>query len=418
MNTVFASIRRQFAKHLWIRPTLAALLSMGLAAFAYWFGQTFEQRFDLNISEDSLVSLLGTFASSMLSVATFTLAGIITAASSASNSTTPRASRLILADNTAQFVLSSFVAAFIYGFVSIFALKAFHYGNNGRFILFLGLIGIVSLVLVAFLRWVNYAMRLGRQSTTIEKLVVTAKAALQHNVVGTFGAKRWDGAIPADSCPVYPQSYGYVVLLNVPKVQALAAAQDCQVILATRPAEVADKTLPLAYITPAQVADEALVNAVRQTITLDTWRQAEVDVRYNLLNLAETADRALSPAVNDPGTAINILHVLQELLAHWAEIRSDEACFQVEYPAVSVLPLTAEELVNDSFSPIARDGAAIAEVGIRLQKVLASLTRHGDAELAAAARQMSATALEFAEQALIASSQRQKVRDAAAQVLA
>jgi uncharacterized membrane protein len=169
MNTMFASIRRQFARHLWIRPTLAALLSMGLAAFAYWFGQTFEQRFDLNISEDSLVSLLGTFASSMLSVATFTLAGIITAASSASNSTTPRASRLILADNTVQFVLSSFVAAFIYGFVSIFALKAFHYGNNGRFILFLGLIGIVSLVLVAFLRWVNYAMRLGRQSTTIEK---------------------------------------------------------------------------------------------------------------------------------------------------------------------------------------------------------------------------------------------------------
>jgi uncharacterized membrane protein len=79
-------------------------------------------------------------------------------------------------------------------------------------------------------------------------------------------------------------------------------------------------------------------------------------------------------------------------------------------------PLTAEELVNDCFTPIARDGASAVEVGIRLQKVLQALARAGHPELSLAAKTMSATALELAEHSLVANAHKIKVAQAAAAV--
>ena len=136
-------------------------------------------------------------------------------------------------------------------------------------------------------------------------------------------------------------------------------------------------------------------------------------MRYNLLNLAETADRALSPSINDPGTAINIMNIQMQILARWAEIHSQGDCFNVVHDRISVLPITAEELVNDSFTPIARDGASIVEVGVRLQKILQALMRIGDEDLTEAAQNMSKTALELANKALISGEHRHRVSKAA-----
>ena len=47
------------------------------------------------------------------------------------------------------------------------------------------------------------------------------------------------------------------------------------------------------------------------------------DPRFGLVTLAEIAARALSPAVNDVGTAIDIVGTFVRLLARWAEPTGD-----------------------------------------------------------------------------------------------
>src|SRR5690606_5644034 len=109
--------------------------------------------------------------------------------------------------------------------------------------------------------------------------------------------------------------------------------------------------------------------------------------------------RALSPATNDPGTAIDVIGRLTRLLAQWAEGRAD---VPVRYPKLHLHPLSDADLFEDAFMLIARDGAALIEVQLRLHKSLAALQRLGGADFqqAAAAAAQAALALERSLQAM------------------
>lgn len=401
--------RERLAGKLWLRPALASLFALAMAMFAYWFGHKYEWEFGVEIDEDSLVALLSIFASSMLSVATFTVSAIVAAAASVANSTTYRASQYVLGDAKAQLVLSAFIAAFIYSIVGLLSLKAFHYGDLGRFILFLGLIVLVVFVLIAFINWVDHAMKLGRQETTLSKMTEAAIQSINPLTVNNLGARAWDGQIPSDHAVVYFSTFGYVTAVDMASLNTKAEQAKCQIILVTRPGEVAEITTPIAYISPASAADEALIKALRESVAVSSRRQITLDPRYNLINLTETADKALSPGINDPGTAINILNLQLKVLAHWIAVKRETADQAVEYQHLSMLPISADELITDSFGPVARDGAGILEVNIRLQKVLQALARMGEPEFKQAAQAMSVMALELANASLVSESQRQQL---------
>jgi uncharacterized membrane protein len=62
--------------------------------------------------------------------------------------------------------------------------------------------------------------------------------------------------------------------------------------------------------------------------------------------------------------------------------------------------LSAQDLLDDAFTAIARDGAGTVEVAVRLQKALKSLAAIGDADLRAAAEHHARLALKRAEKAM------------------
>ena len=53
--------------------------------------------------------------------------------------------------------------------------------------------------------------------------------------------------------------------------------------------------------------DEDVHKAVAEAFTIGAERTFDQDPRFGLCVLAEIASRALSPAVNDPGTAIDVI---------------------------------------------------------------------------------------------------------------
>lgn len=114
--------------------------------------------------------------------------------------------------------------------------------------------------------------------------------------------------------------------------------------------------------------------------------------------LAETAARARSPAVNDPGTAIDITGRLVRLLLRWSEPAA-EPVSPPAFDRVEVPVLSDRDLFDDAFTAIARDGAGVIEVMTRLQKALASLAHAGSAEMREAARAHARLAVARAERA-------------------
>lgn len=410
---------RRLRENLWLGPAIAAAFAIGLASFAYVVGNRYDADVSLDIEQSALVTLLSIFATSMLTVATFTLTAIASSANAVSTSTTPRASRYVLSDGRGQLVLSAFIAAFIYSVVGIFAVTAFSYGKFGRFVLFLGLIAVITLVLIAFVAWIDHVLKLGRQHVMIDRLQDLAIHSMRPDSVGTFGARRGEGDGGDDGLAVHPTAPGYVVAVDVEALQRLAEHLDAEVVLLTRPGEMVEPTQPFARVRgldderptldDEQLDDDAVVRCVRDTIETARQRQHDHDVRFNVINLSETADRALSPGVNDPGTAINVLFVLVCVFDRWAEVARDPATREVRFDRVVVPTLDADELVTDAFTAIARDGAGAVEVGVRLHKTLRALERMGVPELAIAARSMAELALELSDDALVSTAHRERL---------
>ncbi|MGE0764874.1 MAG: DUF2254 domain-containing protein [Hyphomicrobiaceae bacterium] len=412
-------LRWTFGRELWIRPALASLFSILMAVFSYWVGSSYEGKVNLAIDESSLTNLFGIFASSMLTVATFTVTAIMAAASSAATSTTPRASGLILSDNKAQLVLSAFIAAFIYSICGIISLKAFAYGQAGRFLLFVGLIVIVSFVLVSFVNWVDHAMKLGRQVTVIDKLTEATLDMITPENVGTWGARVGYSELPEGALPICGPRVGYLHAIDVEGLSDWAEENGLVVHLLVRPGDSIDTATPFAAIEPAPaILGEHLarhLERIASCLEIDASRDYMIDVRFGFVTLAETADRALSPGINDPGTAIAILGRQLEVMTRWAEVRKQVDALP-KFERVYMPALTAEEVMRDCFTAISRDGAGAVEVGIRLQKTLAAIARLGEADMTIAAGELSRCALVLAENALIAEAHKDLVRKAAAQV--
>src|SRR5690606_13886248 len=76
---------------------------------------------------------------------------------------------------------------------------------------------------------------------------------------------------------------------------------------------------------------------------------------------------------NDPGTAIEIIGRGARVLTNWQSPQDDKA--QIDYPHVWQLGLSLTDLFDDFYTPIARDGAAVLEIQIRLQKSFIALSQ-------------------------------------------
>lgn len=390
----FRYLLLQIRSKLWVKPALTGLVAVGWVEGAYVVGNAFYGKSPIEIDRELLFNLLQILASTMLTVAIFAVTAMVGAFSSVATTATPRATRIVMQDRSAQNALSAFLSAFIYAIVALVALSALSYGAIGRLLLFGGYVFIVFWVLVSFIRWVDQVTRLGRMNDTIRRVEETCLAAFTDPAIsGRLGACVWSSESP-DGVLVYPERIGYLQYIDMPELQAAAKDLSATIRILARPGAFMDRNRPLAVVIGG--GDDGLDEDRRKSLagkfTIGDERQAESDPRFGLLMLAEIADRALSPAVNDPGTAIAVIGAQVRLISEWAD--SSRQQVDCQYPDLEAPDLLAEDLLEDAFSPIARDGAAMFEVGARLQKAFLALLHLDHGELSAAAVLQSGLALE------------------------
>jgi uncharacterized membrane protein len=210
--------------------------------------------------------------------------------------------------------------------------------------------------------------------------------------------------------PVLARSVGYVRRVDVAKLDAIAEEIGQDIYVEASPG--AFMTLDRALVVLDVDVEEAVRDRIAGCFMVGDQRSFEQDPRFGFVVLSEIASRALSPAVNDPGTAIDVIGTMVRLLSVWTEGRVGPGP-PAEYQRVHMRPISPHALLNDAIVPIARDGAALVEVGIRLQKGLKALTRLGDWDLAEAARAHALDARTRADAALTFAGDRERIAAAA-----
>ncbi|MEX0976538.1 MAG: DUF2254 domain-containing protein [Woeseia sp.] len=409
----------RLGERLWVKPLAMCILSVAGVFLAQATDRMSLAEKWPTVTLDSVETLLTTMSASMLVIATFSVASMVSAYSSASNMATPRTFTLVVADDVSQNALSTFIGAFIFSIVALIALKNSYYGDAGRLTLFVLTLLVFAIVIGMFVRWVDRIARLGRVGSTIEKVEsAAAKALRRRRSAPTLCASPVDESLHGGE-PLHSSSIGYVQHIDIKKLQACARRANLRIRIAALPGTFAAPGRPLAHL----FADSGRVDAsqrepIEKAFLIGDERIYDDDPRFGLIVLSEVASRALSPGVNDPGTAIDIIGRLVRLFALWVEPRADQRPGQSDYDRVQVPETSLADMFDDAFPPIARDGADSIEVVVRMLKALHSLSAVGHAEMRELALQHARLALARAEIGLVLQQDREVARKVAAFAIA
>lgn len=387
----------RLGERLWVKPLFSCLLSIGAAFLARAADDTFPQSSLPDISADSLETLLTIISSSMLVIAVFAVGSMLSAYSSASGSATPRAFPVVVSDDVSQYALSIFVGAFIFSIVGLIALMNGYYGATGRFVMFAITVTVFGVVIIGFVRWVDRIARLGRLGTTIAKVeAVASRSLLRNRRCPTLGGRKLVHS--ADGEPVYGESVGYLQRIDVEDLQVIADKHDLQIYVAVLPGEFILPGQPVARVGGNSGGEDVNFERISRAFGIGETRTFEEDPRFGLIVLSEIGSRALSPGINDPGTAVEIIDSLVRIFAQWSETEEQDSA--TERDRVWVPEVSVDDMFDNAFNAISRDGAGTIEVMVRLQSALASLSSLGAGEFRETASKHAQFALRHAELAL------------------
>lgn len=374
MLTRWQWLVRLLGRRMWFRAALMCAFGGALALAGALVGHMISYRFAATIGAKSVDGILSILASSMLAVTTFSLTAMVSAYSGAASTITPRAVQLLIDDSTAQNTLATFLGSFLFAIVGIVALSTGLYGETGRVILFVGTIVVILVIVITLLRWIEHLGQFGRVADTIDRVERAAIAAVDKMLQPvTFAGEEASRTPPgaATMTPIEADTMARLTHVDIAQLGEIAEAIDADIYVAALPGNLVEPGRPIAYV--AGRCDDAAADKVREAFTLAHSRAFDHDPRFGLVVLSEIASRALSPAVNDPGTAIAVIEAGTRVMLRLVDHRPDHTDMP---PRVHLPAVRFGGLLNDLYRPIGRDGAAVVEVGIRLQKALGALARH------------------------------------------
>ena len=372
---------------IWFRAMLFSVGAIAAAAAAEWVGPLIPYEADLEIASGSVGDILTILASSMLAVIAFSVSIMVSAYGSATSTATPRTIALMLADDWSQNALSTFLGTFLFSIVGIIGLSAGYYDDRGRIILFF------ATITGTLINWIQQLSTFGRMNDLIERVEQATSKALRWHGQHPYLNGQPPVEIPQGARPVSSDNAsGVVTSIDMGRLEEAAEKYDVTVYLTIHPGKLVYPARPLLYLSGGD-ANDVEPQPFRDAILVEHDRSFDQDPRFGLV-LSEIASRALSPAVNDPGTAISVLDSGLRCFGVFAE-----ACWtpqDSQYSRVHGPEIDTADLFTDFFAKIARDGAGMVEVQQRIQLCLLALAQSWPNIFSAAAPEASRNALAMA----------------------
>ncbi len=326
---------------------------------------------------DGARTVLSTIAGAMISVTGLVFSITMVVLQLASSQYSPRVLRTFLEDRLTQHTLGAFAASFVYALTVLRSVdgRVEEGVDSQDGVPQLAITMSYLLVLVAVAMFLAFIHRI---TTSVGVASILQRTAQDCRTLLTEGQHSdW----PHDQ-PGLPDLEGPHVLA-APRSGYLDRIDVIPLVRAARDAGVRVEVLvpaggfvvegsPLLAVHGEPLEDP---DAVLCRVSLVSDRSMEQDLGYGVRRLVDVAERALSPGVNDPTTAVQVLDQLHDLLrrmltvpATWPVRLDDEGV-----PRVVLRAPTTRDVVRDALADIAHWGAEHRRVRERVELVLEEL---------------------------------------------
>jgi uncharacterized membrane protein len=379
---------------LWIVPFFAILLVLVLAPVLRWLDAWLGWRI-VGLSADGARSLYESVITLTLSFTVFTFGSLLVAIQVASGQLTPRIiATTLLRDNVVKYSVGLFVFTLIFSVMSLDRLESRAHEIPA---LIAAMLGISCMAMFLFL--IDYAARLLRPVSILAHVGEGGLAVIE-SVYPELADDSADvtGAIPASF-------EGPVRVVAHKGTSEIALAVDLDTLI--REARVANGIIELVpQVGDFVAADEPLFRLhggaaaiddarLRATVAFGSERTMEQDPLFAFRIMVDIGLKALSPAINDPTTAVLALDQIHRLLRAVGKRRLRGETILDARGQVRLIYRTPnwEDFVHLSCHEIRMYGAGNVQIARRMRamfdNLLASLPAHRHPALAEESRHLT-----------------------------
>ncbi len=395
MRTWFANTRDAFRTRLWPLPTIAVMFALLLGLTLPELDAAIDDDLPSRVSvwlfggdADAARSLLGAIASSLITVTALTFSLTVVTLQLASSQFSPRLLRTFTRDQFVQVTLALFLATFTYALTVLRAVRGTGDGEGVELVpkvavtlaFVLAVASVLGLVL--FLAHLTEQIRVETMLRNVHReAVATMRTVLaERDPAGAY--REPVPAAPRDSLTLLAADDGFLTRVDQAGLLAMTVEEEALVSLDVHPGAYLVRGTPLGSAwSPgggplSSDAAERIAARVAGCIHVGFERTSGQDVGFGLRQLTDVANKALSPGINDPTTAIHALGHISALLCALSDHDLGAALLRDDDDRVRVVMHRPDlaSYVDLGISQPRRYGAADPQVLQKIFQVLLDLS--------------------------------------------
>ncbi|WP_033543653.1 DUF2254 domain-containing protein [Planococcus sp. CAU13] len=312
-------------KQIWLTPAMYCAGAVILSIATFYTDLVLVGRFLEYIPSILLVNvelgkdIMGVLAAAILTMTTFTFSTVLVVLTTYTSQFSPRSPENFVHGKVTRNVLGIFLGGFVYASLSLLYMQDKTFGHE----VLTPSIGILIafFCVAAFAYYIHFVSSNVQVTALINKLTADAE-----NVISNYRELQKKDYVTLDKWePVKEKRViqadhdGYVQFFDLIRLMEFAEKQDMEIEVAVTTGEYVFEGMPLLYVYHDKEPEESFAKFYK----IGNERTVEQDLGYAVQKLMEVAIRAISPSLNDPNTANEILIRVGRLLGKMGELKTN-----------------------------------------------------------------------------------------------
>ncbi len=312
----------------WFIPGLIALVGPLLALLVLWLdstGHTATEILTFGGNASEARTLLSIVVSALITVTGIILPITLVTLQLVSSQFTPRALRALLSDRITHTTFGGLLGIFIYCTIILISLRDPSEGGESGFLPRQGIeIAIMMIFLTVLLLgiFISHTVSAIQVSHIASRLAHQTFASIEHPYLPPQKAESEDNSTELmqvwskerEPIRIFAPDAGYIQTIDLHHLIQIVKKHHVRMHVKVCPGDFVTQGTAIIELWPPSARVHEEIVALRELFALARERDLAQDAAFGIRQLADICLRALSPAINDPSTAILCIGYLRALL--------------------------------------------------------------------------------------------------------
>lgn len=291
---------------------------------------------------DTALTVLSACLGGLISLMVFSFSMVMLLLSQASNNYSPRLLPGLISDKRHQFILGIYLAIILYNIFTLFSIEP----SEEKYTLpgFSVLLGIIFtiLCLIAFIYFIHNISQSIQINNILDGIFESAEKRLQ-SLIETEEESHKDFPSTENWHEYKTGRSGYFQNISANNILNICENEKTKIYITIPKGLFILKNA--VFFKSEKKLDQNVVDSIVSNISFSRGELVEDNYMLAFKQITEIAVKAMSPGINDPGTAINAIDYLTDLFALRMQKRNNGIIFQEEKAPLKIAIIPFKELI-------------------------------------------------------------------------